>query len=113
MADEWKSYIDPQDDFDEINVSIHSIDEGIVAGAPTFGVSQNKINGLLNGHIVVTHTNFDKVAIYQACTKCKTMPPSCTWLARRRSPTDMEGVFTARLRAAECLRVNWLQVPGP
>ena len=80
MADEWKSYIDPQDDFDEINVSIHGIDERIVAGAPTFGVLANKINGLLNGHVVVTHTNFDKVAIYQACKKCKAMPPSCTWL---------------------------------
>jgi DNA polymerase III subunit epsilon len=80
LADEWKSNIDPQDYFDGINVSIHGIDEAIVAGAPTFGVLANTINGMLNGHVVVTHTNFDKVAIYQACKKCKAMPPSCTWL---------------------------------
>ena len=80
VADEWKSYIDPQDDFYGINVSIHGIDEGVVAGAPTFGKLANKINGLLNGHVVVTHTHFDKVAINQACTKCKAKPPSCTWL---------------------------------
>jgi DNA polymerase III subunit epsilon len=80
MADEWTSYIDPQDYFDVINVSIHGIDEAVVAGAPTFEVLANTINGLLNGHVVVTHTNFDKVAISQACKKCKAMPPSCTWL---------------------------------
>ena len=80
MADEWKSYVNPQDDFNPINVSIHGIDEGMVAGAPTFGVLANKINGLLNGHVVVTHTHFDRVAIHQACTKFKATPPSCTWL---------------------------------
>jgi DNA polymerase-3 subunit epsilon len=80
MTDEWKSYIDPQDDFGEINVSIHGIDEAIVAGAPTFALLANTINGLLNGHVVVTHTSFDKVSIYQACEKFKAMPPSCTWL---------------------------------
>ncbi len=80
VADEWKSYIDPQDHFYGINVSIHGIDEGVVAGAPTFGMLASKINGLLNGHVVVTHTHFDKVAINQACTKYKAKPPSCAWL---------------------------------
>ena len=79
MADEWKSYV-KQDDFDPINVSIHGIDEGMVAGAPTFGVLANKINGLLNGHVVVTHTHFDRVAIHQACTRFEATPPSCIWL---------------------------------
>jgi DNA polymerase III epsilon subunit-like protein len=42
------SYVNPQDGFDPINVSIHGIDEGKVARAPTFRAA-NKINGLLNG----------------------------------------------------------------
>lgn len=32
LADEWKSYVDPQDYFDGINVSIHGIDESTVHG---------------------------------------------------------------------------------
>jgi len=63
-----------------MNVSIHGIDESIVAGAPTFGMLANTIKDALSGRIVVTHTAFDKVAIYQAGTKSRAKPPSCTWL---------------------------------
>jgi DNA polymerase III subunit epsilon len=80
FAGGWKSYVDPQDDFDEINVGIHGIDEAVVVGAPTFGSIANKVASDMNGHIVVTHTTFDKVAIYEAGTKCKVSLPSCTWL---------------------------------
>jgi DNA polymerase-3 subunit epsilon len=80
LTDEWKSYIDPQSHFDGINVSIHGIDETVVAGAPTYGEIVNTIQGALNGRIVVTHTAFDKIAIYQASTKCKAVMPTCTWL---------------------------------
>jgi DNA polymerase-3 subunit epsilon len=33
---EWKSYVDPEDFFDEVNISIHGIDESVIEGAPTF-----------------------------------------------------------------------------
>jgi len=36
LVEEWKTYVDPQDHFDGINVSIHGIDEDVVAGSPTF-----------------------------------------------------------------------------
>jgi len=80
LADEWKSYVDPMDDFDPMNVSIHGIDESTVAGAPTFGLLANSINDALDGRVVVAHTAFDKVAIYQAGTRWKAKAPSCTWL---------------------------------
>lgn len=80
LTDEWKSYVDPKDHFDGINISIHGIDEAMVKGAPTFGDLANTINAALNGRIVVTHTAFDKVAIYQAGTKFQATRPSCTWL---------------------------------
>ncbi len=80
LAGEWKTYVDPQDHFDELNVSIHGIDAKVVAGSPTFGMLADTVVGALNGRVVVTHTAFDRVAIYQAGTKCKTSPPSCTWL---------------------------------
>ena len=80
LVGEWKSYVDPQDHFDGINISIHGIDERVVAGAPTFGMLAETLKGVLDGRIVVAHTAFDKVAIYQAATKCRAPPPSCTWL---------------------------------
>ena len=36
LVEEWKSYVDPEDYFDGINVSIHGLDESVVKGAPTF-----------------------------------------------------------------------------
>jgi DNA polymerase III subunit epsilon len=80
LADEWKTYVDPQDHFDGMNISIHGIDESLVAGSPTFGMLAHTILGALNGRVVVTHSAFDKVALYQAGTKCKASPLMCTWL---------------------------------
>jgi DNA polymerase-3 subunit epsilon len=84
LAGEWSSYLNPQDHFDAINVSIHGIDERVVAGSPTFGMLADKIMSALQGRVVVAHTAFDKVAIYQAGSKCKIAPPSCTWLDSAR-----------------------------
>ena len=36
VALEWETYVDPQDWFSPMNVSIHGIDEMTVANAPTF-----------------------------------------------------------------------------
>ena len=80
LIDEWKSYIDPQDYFDGINVSVHGIDEATVAGAPTFDVLIGTIKHALDGNIVVSHTAFDRVAVYQAAAKYQVSSPSCTWL---------------------------------
>src|SRR5215217_4153283 len=63
-----------------MNVSIHGIDEDVIAGSPSFGAVAGIIASSLNGRIVVTHTAFDRVAIHQAGTKCNASPPSCTWL---------------------------------
>jgi hypothetical protein len=38
VASERQTYVDPQDHFDWMNVSIHGIEEDVVAGFPTFGM---------------------------------------------------------------------------
>jgi DNA polymerase-3 subunit epsilon len=80
LTDEWKTYVDPEDHFDGINVSIHGIDENVVAGAPTFRMLSDIVADKLTGRVVVTHTAFDKVAIYQAGNKCNACSLSGTWL---------------------------------
>jgi DNA polymerase III subunit epsilon len=80
LTREWKTYIDPQDHFDAINISIHGIDEAVVAGAPTFRAVADQIRLATCDNVVATHTAFDRVALYQAGMKCRSVPLSCTWI---------------------------------
>jgi DNA polymerase-3 subunit epsilon len=84
VSNEWKTYIDPDDYFDDLNVSIHGIDARVVVGAPTFRDVSDRINGYLNGYVVVTHTHFDRTAVHQAASKWQVHPPNCTWLDSAR-----------------------------
>ena len=84
VSNEWKTYIDPEDYFDDINVSIHGIDASVAVGAPTFRDVSDRINGYLNGQVVVTHTQFDRTAVHQAASKWQVHPPNCTWLDSAR-----------------------------
>ena len=69
VAEEWKSYVDPEDYFDGMNISIHGISEAIVAGSPVFSALDGKVRKTLEGNIVVTHTAFDRLALSQAGSK--------------------------------------------
>lgn len=84
LVNEWKSYINPEDYFDGVNVSIHGITEETVEGAPTLlGVSE-KICSILEGKVAVCHTHFDRVAIAQACRRYEIATPNCNWLDSAR-----------------------------
>src|SRR4029079_6127799 len=80
LTNEWKSYVDPEDHFDGINVSIHGIDASTVVDAPTFEGVLGTISESLNGHIVVTHTAFDKVAPHGGGVRGRAEPLTCVWL---------------------------------
>ena len=84
LIEEWKTYIDPEDDFDEINISIHNIDEDVVKGAPTISDVSKEIYRLLDDHVCVCHTHFDRVAVQQAFAMCQLRHPRCTWLDSAR-----------------------------
>lgn len=84
LHEEWKTYIDPEDFFDEVNVSIHGINESTVKGAPTLPDTASCIYGHIDGQITVCHTHFDRVAIQQACRKYNLRIPACIWLDSAR-----------------------------
>ena len=84
LSDEWETYVDPEDYFDGINVSIHGIDESIVMGAPTFQELVDTLRSYLDGKVVVCHTHFDRVAIHQAAQRYGVSVPECTWLDSAR-----------------------------
>ena len=84
LSSEWRSYVDPQDYFDEINISIHGINESMVKGAPNFEALTESLYPLLNGQFVICHTHFDRVAISQAAEMYEISPPECVWLDSAR-----------------------------
>ena len=84
LVEEWKSYVDPEDYFDGINVSIHGIDESVVKGAPTFSALINKLSSFLENTVVVCHTHFDRVAMHQAAERYDVHLPVITWLDSAR-----------------------------
>lgn len=84
LSEEWKSYIDPQDYFDDINISIHGIDESTVRGAPTLAEVSQHLHKFLDNNVAVCHTHFDRVAIQQAFEKYCICNPSCVWLDSAR-----------------------------
>lgn len=84
LSDEWKTYVDPEDYFDSINVSIHGIDESVVKGAPKFPELTDTLGSYLQSTVVVCHTHFDRVAINQATQRYGVSGIECTWLDSAR-----------------------------
>lgn len=82
--EEWKTYIDPEDFFDEINISIHGINENTVKGSPNLRDVSNRICSYLDNRIAVCHTHFDRVALHKAFEKHSLRMPACTWLDSAR-----------------------------
>ena len=80
VVDEWKTYVDPQDHFDKGFVAIHGITEATVKGAPRFDALVDKIQRIIGGNIVVTHTEFDRDALNQAADKYGLPQFNCAWL---------------------------------
>ncbi len=84
LVEEWKTYVDPDDYFDAMNVSIHGIDEEMVKGAPSFPCVALYLWDHLSDRVVVCHTHFDRVAIRQAFAKHHMPLPVFTWLDSAR-----------------------------
>lgn len=84
LAEEWQSLINPEEDFDRINISIHGIDEKKVIGKPTFKDAHAYLRQKFENNIVVSHMPFDKVAIRQATEKYNLQHIPCRWLDSAR-----------------------------
>lgn len=82
--EEWKSLIDPEDDFDAINTAIHGITEDDVEGAPMFPEILPELRERMEGRVVICHTHFDRVAITQALRAYDLESIDCTWLDSAR-----------------------------
>lgn len=83
-VDRWYSLVNPEDYFSGWNVRIHGITEADVIGAPTLASLASGLRQGLTDQIVVTHTHFDRAALYQAHEKYGIEMFGCHWLDSAR-----------------------------
>lgn len=84
ICGEWKTYVDPEDYFDPMNIQIHRIDEVKVKGAPTFKHVADELSKHLNGRVIVCHTHFDRISIERSTQKYSIAVGSSSWLDSAR-----------------------------
>lgn len=84
FSEKWESLVDPEDEFDSMNIAIHGIDESMVAGAPTFPSLSETVTQKLIDTVVVSHTPFDQTAIRSVFAKYGIELPVITWLDTAR-----------------------------
>lgn len=84
LVDEWMTYVNPEDYFDSLNVSIHGISQSTVKDAPTFLDVFDKLKSFLENEVVVSHTHFDRVSILKAIQRYNMDLINCVWLDSAR-----------------------------
>lgn len=84
ISEEWVSLVNPEDYFDETNISIHGIEPDMVKGKPTFPLIADQLQKFLTDSITVCHTHFDRLAITRTFAKYSLPPIETTWLDSAR-----------------------------
>jgi len=84
VKESWQTLVNPEDDFDVVNVSIHGIDQRAVRGAPTFSEIYGSVRTWLAGSIVASHTPFDRLAVERVVEKYGLEQVACAWLDTAR-----------------------------
>lgn len=72
--------VDPQDEFDAMNIGIHGIDAARVRGALTFPQVHDRLSRILAGQHVLSHHTFDRIAIGQASSHHGLDTLQCRWV---------------------------------
>jgi DNA polymerase III subunit epsilon len=84
VRESWQTLVNPEDDFDVVNISIHGIDQRAVRGAPTFPEIYESVRKWLADSIVASHTPFDRVAVERVVQKYALEQVACAWLDTAR-----------------------------
>src|SRR4051794_24835304 len=84
IVDQWETLVDPEDRFDYLNVGIHGIDEEMVQDAPTLPDLALFLKQKLHDQVLVCHTHFDRVSLFQAFAKYGLEPFESRWLDSAR-----------------------------
>ena len=72
--------VNPEDEFDPINIGIHGIRPEDVVGKPTIAKVFPVINAALQDTAIVHHSPFDRTALARAAGRYGTGGLQCTWI---------------------------------
>ena len=84
LAEEWCTLVDPEDYFDDVNISIHGIEPRMVKGQPKLPQIADRLRSTLESTVSVCHTHFDRIALGRAYSKYNLTPIVTTWLDSAR-----------------------------
>lgn len=80
LADKWESLVNPETHFSSANIAIHGINERHVKGAPNWPGVYPHVACRLSDTIVVSHTQFDRIALERACLRSNLPVYEYMWL---------------------------------
>ncbi|WP_420131157.1 exonuclease domain-containing protein [Rhodopseudomonas sp.] len=90
--------VDPEEEFDPINIGIHGIRPEDVAGKPTMARVFPVIGAALQDSAIVHHSPFDRTALARAAGKYGTGGLPCIWLDSLQAARRTWGGFQANGR---------------
>lgn len=79
-VDLFMSLVNPCSHFAPFNVTIHGIREEDVADAPRWDEVYAEVAARLDGEVVISHTNFDRIALTKACEAARLELCRCRWM---------------------------------
>ncbi|MCH9039303.1 MAG: hypothetical protein IIC23_07905, partial [Chloroflexi bacterium] len=112
IEDVWETLVNPAEYFDAKFVAIHGIDTERVSNAPKFPDIYDELSKRLSG-IVVSYSQFDRFALYEAAHSHSLRELNCIWLDVRsgglgsslRDEADVLGIAFDHHDAKEDARV--------
>ena len=84
LVEEWSTLVDPEDYFDDVNVSIHGIEPYMVRGQPKLPDIAESLRMYLEDTVSVCHTHFDRIALARAFARYNLQPIATSWLDSAR-----------------------------
>lgn len=108
LLDEWSTLVDPEDDFDYVNVSIHGIKPSMVCGKPKLPDVADNMRQYLENTVSVCHTHFDRISVTRGFAKYNLQPLEVRWLdsARVARRTWKELAWSGYGLASCCSRIG-------
>ena len=80
LTEQWMTYVDPKERFNPDNVAIHGISAAAVRGWPALLEVSDRLRDMLSHRIVVSHSQFDRVALEQAFDRQGVSRLDCSWV---------------------------------
>ena len=71
IRDQWSTLLNPEVQFNALNVALHGISAETVRSSPTLPEIRKELHRLLTGMVLVSHTGFDRAALDGAMAKLR------------------------------------------